>query len=97
MNPRIKLAAAVVAPLVALVALTGLAGCSDDGGSGGKTTCGAFEAMTGADREKVVVEMMRDRGEAVTEIDVRSKAILIDFYCANVDAGTTIDGVYTAG
>ena len=84
-----------LAVVAALIALGGLSGCSD-GGAGGKTTCGQFDAMDAAQREKVVTKMMQDHGDQASEIDVRSMAILLDFYCANVAAGDAIDGVYSA-
>ena len=86
-----------VAALAALVALGGLVGCSDDGGAGGKTTCGQFQPMTVAQREKVVTKMMQDHGDLIAEIEVRALAIQVDFFCVSVAADAAIEGVYAVG
>ena len=98
MNLRARLTPCVA--LVALVALGGLGGCSgapepsSEGGAGGKTTCGEFTPLNTLQREAVVTKMMRDRGQETPEVNVRLLAIQVDFFCTNVTASDTIDGVY---
>ena len=88
MNARIKLTAAAAA----LVALGGLTGCA--GGAGGKTTCGDFGTMTAGDRQSVVAKMIQDHGGNASDIDVREMSIRLEFFCVDVSADATIDGVY---